>query len=219
GTGRRRTVDVARVAVAEEVLVVETPEVAAREPAADDASSERAASAVRIGEDGGDVPRVRAAVWLRALAVRPGVVAPRGDDVDLLDREIPDVCEPQLAGEGIEAEPEGVAEAVGEDLAALADLADERVVSLDGAVGDVEAQALAHEDVQVRGVRIGRGARSPLVVPDSGVADPDVELAVGPDAQAAAVVVAAVGLGAGEQRGERRRVHRVVRSDRDADHL
>src|SRR5581483_7665878 len=204
-------VDVAAGAVAEEVVAVERAERGAREPAADDARAERrdpalagAGSAVRVVEDRVDVAGLLAARREDRLAVRPGVVAAGGHDVDLLEREVADVGEPELAGVRVEAEAERVPEARREDLLTLPGLAEERVVVRDRAV-EVEPHDLALDRVQVLRVRIRRGARAPHVVAVPRVADPSVELAVGPDPEDAAVVVAAVGPRAGVEERRRRR--------------
>ncbi len=173
---------------------------------------------MRVREERVDVARQLAARGERALAVRPGVVAARRDDVELLDREIADVGHPEPARHRIESEAEGIAEAGGEDLAALPDLAEVGIVGRDGAV-EVQAQHLPHEDVQVLRVRIRRRAGTALVVAEAGVADADVELPVRSDAEAAAVVVAVVGLRAGDEDGERPRHEGVAGADRDADDL
>src|SRR5262245_16971279 len=76
--------------------------------------AERRAAAVRVGEYGSDVACVLAARREVRFAIGPRVVGARGDDVDLLDRQVADVGQPQAAADRIEAEAERVAEAVGE---------------------------------------------------------------------------------------------------------
>src|SRR5262249_56314429 len=98
----------------------------------------------------------------------------------------------------VEDHPEGVAEAVGPDLAARASGADERVVGGDGPV-EIEPQDLPVERGKVLGVRVGGRVWTALVVSEARIADADVELLVGPDAQDAAVVVAVVGANAVEE--------------------
>src|SRR5262249_60922973 len=123
-----RVVDDARGAVPERVAAGERPEGAARERTADEAGPERGGARVQVREDRVDIARALAAGRKRALAVRPPVVAPGDTEVDLLDRLVADVPDPEPAGATVEAHPEGVAEPVGPDLAARARGADERVV-------------------------------------------------------------------------------------------
>ena len=56
--------------------------------------------------------------------MRPCIVSAHGDDVDLLDRHVADVTEPERPGDGIEPEAKRVAEAACEYLATLAGLPD-----------------------------------------------------------------------------------------------
>src|SRR5262249_41135893 len=143
--------------------------------AADQAGAERGPAGMRIREDRIDVAGLLAAAGQRALAVRPRVVLAAGDDVDLLDREVADVADPERVRVGIEAHPERIAEPVREDLAALAGLIEERVVIRDRTI-EVEAQDLAVDLVQVLRVGVRRRPRAALVVTETGVADADVEL-------------------------------------------
>src|SRR5262249_51888674 len=148
-----------------------------------------------------DIARALAAGRKRALAVRPPVVAPGDTEVDLLDRLVADVPDPEPAGATVEAHPEGVAEPVGPDLAARARGADERVVGGTRPV-EIEPQHLPVERGEILGVRVGGGSGTALVVTEARIADADVELLIGPDAQPAAVVVAVVGANAVDQDGE-----------------
>ena len=134
----------------------------------------------------------------------PAVVAAGGDDVDLLDRVLPDVAGVERVRRGVEREAERVAEAVRPDLAEGARLADERVGRGDAvlAVGGVvavrvDAQQLAEDRAQVlrvarRSVADGRARDerlSVLVVGAAAVTEADVEEAVGAEDEGAAVVV------------------------------
>ena len=146
-----------------------------------------------------------------ALAVGPAVVLPLGHQVDLLVGHLTHVADPEVPGLRVEGEPERVAKSPGPDLgsrhagehhrdrvgragsgaAGRDGRAHQRVVGRDGAV-EVDA-----EDLPVRlgetgsgvvpDVRIRRRWRKAGITP--GVAHAHVELPVGPDAQAAAVVV------------------------------
>src|SRR5262245_52777886 len=118
---RDGVVHVTAHAIAEEVVTVEAgAEAAARESTANDAAAERldtgfaeAAASVRVEEERVDVAGLLATGRERRLAVRPAVVVPRGDDADLFEGEITDVGNPEVSSEGIEAHPEGIAEAPG----------------------------------------------------------------------------------------------------------
>ena len=121
---------------------------------------------------------------VRALAVRPAEVgaarASGRDEVDLLPRVLPDLADPQIAGEPVEREAPGIAEAVRPDLAAPARLSDERIVGrnrVSARAAHVEAQDLALELREVLRVR-----RVPVV------ALREIEHAVGTEGEHARVV-------------------------------
>src|SRR5262249_28266333 len=152
------------------------------EGSADQAGAEGPRPAVRIGEDRIDVAGLLAARRQRPFTVGPGEIAPGDADVDLLDREVADVSDPELVRRGVEAHPERIAEAVGPDLPAVGPHADEWVVGRDRAV-EVQAEDLAVERRQVLRVRVGRRAGSALIVAVPRVADSDVELSVGAHAE------------------------------------
>src|SRR5262249_49008642 len=192
-----RVVDDARGAVPEHVVAGEHPEGAARERTADEAGPERGGPRVQVREDRVNIAGALAAGRKRALAVRPAVVPPGDPEVDLLDRQVADVPDPERPAAGVEAHAERVAEPVGPDLAARARGADERVVGR-GRPVEIEPQNLPVERGEILGVRV-RGSTRALAVAEARVADANVELLVGPDAQHAAVVVAVVGANAVEQ--------------------
>ena len=86
-----------------------------------------------------------------AFVAAPAVVAASDDDIDLLERVLADVAQPEGAGRAVEAVPPGVAEAVSKDLWS-ATAAGEGVVRRDGVVclaGDVQAQDLAAQDIGI----------------------------------------------------------------------
>src|SRR5262249_25912887 len=199
-------VDDARDAVAEHVVASQRSEGAARERTTDQAGAQRARAAVQIGEDRVDVAGPFAAGWQRALTVWPAVVPPGDPEVDLLDRLVADVPDPERPGAAVEAHPEGVPEPVGPDLAARTCGADERVVGGDRPV-EIEPKDLSVERGEILGVRVRRGPRAALVVAVTRIADANVELLVGPDAQHTAVVVAVVGADAVDEDGEGAGVH------------
>src|SRR4030095_14360970 len=103
-----------------------------------------------------------------------------GDDVELLDRVLADVTQPERPGGRVEAEPERVAKPECPDLVSSGH-ADERV-SRGGRTVQVEPEHLAFERVHVLRVGIGGGTRRPAV-PEAGVADPRGGAAVPPDPQ------------------------------------
>src|SRR5262249_58222409 len=98
-------VDDARGAVAEHVVPGERPEGATRERAADHAGAERAGATVQVGEDRVDVAGPFAPGGQRALAVRPAIVPAGDSEVDLLDRQVADVPDPERPGLVVQAHP------------------------------------------------------------------------------------------------------------------
>src|SRR4029077_11931393 len=112
-----------------------------------------------------------------ALAARPAVVAALDAEVDLLDRQVAHVADPERSGAAVEAEAKGIAEAVRPDLAPVEPDAHERVVGGDGSV-EVDAQDLPVERRQVLRVGVRRRARPSLVVAVPAVTRADVELPV-----------------------------------------
>ena len=149
----------------------------------------RALPGVRIGVD--RVDEAGAVRRADAFVQRPAVVAALDDAVDLLPAEVADVAAVEPAGGAVELEAPRVAEPVRPDRAQLAGLAGERVVGGDRAVL-VDPQDLAVRIAQVLGVRA-------VAV----VADGEVELAVRPEANAAADV---------QQLGRRRRPEQLERA-------
>src|SRR5262249_23795824 len=169
------------------------------------------APVVGVGEDGRGLAGLPASRRLVALAVRPGVIASLGDDVQLFEVLLADVPQPELACRVVEAEAPRIAEARGPDLATLPRLARVRVVGGDGSAGNVEPKDLAFERAQV--LRIGVRARArilPREVTDSVFPDADVELAVRPDPQTPSVVIARCAADSGKDDHQRAEVDGVV---------
>ena len=102
--------------------------------------------------------------------------------VDLLPAVLADVADPEVARPAVEGEAPGVPEAVGDDLP----LAAARV--------DVEAEELAEQRPRVLRAAVG-------VEGGAAVSEPEVEEAVGPERELAAVVVL-VGLVDGQELAE-----------------
>ncbi len=136
-----------------------------------------------------------------ALVDAPAVVA-AGDEgrVDFFLRALADVADPRLPGDPIEAEAPRVAQAHREDLVAAGDGAEERIGAgrrvrhaRSGRRIDVEAQDLAEQQVEI--LRVVR-----RVVGAAAVADADVEIAVAPEGEHAAVVVGGAGMRNGQHR-------------------
>ena len=182
--------DAARAVVAVHVLADEGGDGGSAIPVA--AHDRAVARAVVHLEDGQHAVRRQAAggrlVAEAALHVVPAVVEPAHAgrlEVDLLARALSDVADEHVAGRAVEREAPRVPQAVGPDLPARARDAHERVGGRDrvrpGRV-DVEAELLAEHLGQVLGV-LARVAAAPAV------AGRDVEVAVGPELQRAAVVV------------------------------
>ncbi len=189
--------------VAEQVTALE---VGQRRPAINVAAGHGAALGVRVVQHGVREPGGGAAggrvVAGKALAETPPVVAAALDDVDFLARALADVARPQPARGAVEAEAPRVAQAPGENLRAIvcalsggaARIARKRVVGRDRVVArarDVDAEDGAHEVGGGLGIveRVAAGAA---------VADGNVQVTVGPELDAAPVVVV-VGLVDGEQ--------------------
>ena len=109
-----------------------------------------------------------------------------GLDVDLLDLVLADVADPEVAGLAVEAGPPRIPQAVAPDLLAAAALG-ERIALGDRirtALVDVDAQDVAEQVVLVLAIAervAGRVATT--------VAERDVQVAIGPEAQPATVVV------------------------------
>jgi hypothetical protein len=131
--------------------------------------------------------------WSPLPAVPAVVLAARAGrrlQVDLLPARLPDVGDPQVAAQAVEREAPGVAQPVGPDLAAGAGDADERIAGGDGvgqprvAAVDVDAQHLAEQGVERLTVLLRIAAAA-------AVAGGDVEEAVRPEGDLAAVVVGA----------------------------
>ena len=144
--------------------------------------------------DHGDGPVAGLAGVVRAFPEAPPEVgAPPGalrcrEDVDLLPVGGADICDPEVARCPIEAEPPRVAKAEGPDLVAGTGPTDERIVVGNGVptVGDrrahVDAEQLRQQRPEVLPVVVGVALRTT-------VAEPDVEVPVGPEGDVAAVVV------------------------------
>ena len=131
-----------------------------------------AVSGVRIGVEGVDVART--CHRTHAFVHGPAVVAALDDAVHLLPREVADVAAVEPPGRAVELEPPRVAEPVRPDRAELAGLSCERVV------GRYRAVPVDPKDLPVRVAEV-LGVGSVAVV-----ADREVELAVGPEADAPA---------------------------------
>jgi hypothetical protein len=150
----------------------------------------------RVGEAAGGAARVEVPVrvveGVSPLPAVPAVVLAAGAggrlQVDLLPARLPDVGDPQVAAQAVEGEAPGVAQPVGPDLAAGAGDADERVARGNGvgepraAAVDVDAQDLAEQGVERLPVLL-------RVAAAAAVARGDVEEAVRPERDLAAVVV------------------------------
>ena len=230
-TRRAHDPDSAAAVVAEEVAAAEQREVDA---AVDVAAGHRAVVGAidRVAVlDHRERPAARQAarhrlVAVAALHVVPAVVhAPaaatrRRRPVDLLPRILADVADPQVAGDPVERPAPRIAQPERPDLVG-AGLADERIrrgdaVALAGSRSvDVDPEHLAEQARAVLGVVLG-------VAAGAAVAHPDVEVAVGPECHAAAVVIG-IGLGDHEDlaaRPERDdvrvRCHPVLVDDRRA---
>ena len=118
----------------------------------------------------------------------PAVVLAAVHDVHFLHSILPDVGEPEIAGDGIEAEAPGVAETAGPDFRPSVRPAAKRVVGGNG-VGPVafravhvDAHHFAEQQLQVLCVPIG-------IVVRAGIAHRDVEKSIRPELQAAAAVI------------------------------
>ncbi len=166
--------------------------------ASDIAAHDRAAEVVIVLGDRQDEPVLAAAVGPVAVPAfhhvpaevggrRDGIRRP--DHVHLLPGVLADVADPQVACRPIEREAPGVAEAVGADLGPGARIVGERVVRRDGvgrsgAVGGSrpDAEELAQERRPALAVAERVAARA-------AVAGGDVQVAVGPEVDVAAVVV------------------------------
>src|SRR5690606_1341564 len=130
------------------------------------------------------------------LAAVPAVIAAALDDVDLLERVLADVAEPELAGRRIEAPAPRVPQAPREDLRAIvlreigvrraARLPGEWIVRRDpvrrGRAADVDPEHLAEQ-------RAGPLRVAIRVAAGAAVTEADVEIAVRPEFEMTAVVV------------------------------
>ena len=134
-----------------------------------------------------------------ALEAAPAVVAARNDAIDLLERTLPDVADPELAARSIEAESPGVTEAPGIDLRTVREsgaihrtaiIAGKRVVVWNRVVArrriDIEPQDLAEQD---RGP-LAVADRTVRVVRATAIPDRDVQAPVRTERDPAAVVIA-----------------------------
>ena len=157
-----------------------------------------------------------ARIAVRALAPRPAVVPAGLDDAHLLVGDLADVADPDLPGPRVGPETQRVPEAPREDLrprraerpgsisdrhesphAVTLPRADERVRLRDAAVERdaqdlaVAAAVLGRVVGEAGAVEVGRHGRrlGPAPGVAARVADADVEVAVGPDVERAAVVV------------------------------
>jgi hypothetical protein len=128
---------------------------------------------------------------VQALAAVPAVVAAAGRpghlEVDLLVEILSDVSDVEIAGLAVEAEAPGVAQTVGPDLvrAGAGGGRGEGIGGRDGvgsAAVDVDAQELAEQGVDVLPVLEGIAAAA-------AVAGADVQIAVRPELEIAAVVI------------------------------
>src|ERR1043165_1064508 len=199
--GLRGAPDRARAIVAVEVDATQPRETRA---AIAIAAGDRAAEAVAVLEDrhgqAGGRAVGRGVVAVRRFHETPAVVlaagAARRLQVDLFVLVLADVGHPEVAGLAVEGETPRVAQAVRPDLAARAGARGERVGGGDGVrrAVDVDARELAEKLAEVLAVivRIAAGAA---------VADADVEVAVGPELQLAAVVIGELGVRDGEDDG------------------
>src|SRR5262249_9781508 len=93
--------------------------------AVDVAARDRETDVVAVFRDRVDQARALATAGRReavvALADVPAIVAAARDDVDLLERRLTDVPDPEVAGLAVEAPAPGIAEADGIDLRAIED--------------------------------------------------------------------------------------------------
>src|SRR5262249_5299576 len=160
--------------------------------AVDAAAGDRLADVVVVFPDRLDEVLARTdalrAEGVKALAQPPAVVAALDDDVDLLVEVLADVGRPELARLLVASHSPDVAEAVGPGLGAGARPIHERIVLGDGVVLarvlaiDVDAVDLAEQRLKVLGVVEG-------IAGGAAVAEGEVEVAVGAEADGAAVVV------------------------------
>ena len=179
----------ARDIVGVEVAALELRHAAA---AVDEAAGDRGADGVVVFEDRIDQILTRSGApgpeGMPPLAEVPAVVATAGDDVDLLVRALAHVGRPEQARRPVERHPPHVPQAVGPDLSAGARHPHERIVGWNR-VGqarvpavDVDPQDGAEQRAEILGVAI-------RIVAGAAVAERDIEFAVGPEGEGAAVVV------------------------------
>src|SRR5262249_55471520 len=167
--------------------------------------------AMSIGEHGRNRAPWTRPGGLEALAHRPAEIVSGAHHVDLLEAVLTHVGDPEQTRARIEREAERIAEPRCEHEARRPAALDEGIRRRRLAV-ERETQHLALEAAEVARVGIRRVAwTSP--VPASGVADADVENPVWPNAEAAAVVVTAVGPHPAEELGQAARIRAIAGHD------
>ena len=162
--------------------------------AAHDGATTAAVVVVENRQNRGDVAEGHAAgVGAKTFVEPPAVVlaagARHGSVINLfmrIRRPLPDIADPQVAREPVEAEPPRIAQAIRPDFGQRAVGGDERIARRDGVVRrkivHVDAQHFAEQRAEV--LRIVR-----RVAARSAVARSDVEIAIRAELQLAAVVI------------------------------